>query len=156
MWFYTSQVYIFIHPHHNSGHRWNSLTKSSEAELWLFFIYAWTSGWANNRDAGDLRRQLAHCDGTVIIIVDEKRTWTYHTQCIRTKIAKGLGMICKTKKLLNFQTLWMLYYCFAYPDLNYCIEVWGDSCKVCMQTLIHLQRKFMRIITNSSLNACVD
>ena len=30
------------------------------------FICAWTGGWANNRDAGDLRRHHAHHDGTVM------------------------------------------------------------------------------------------
>ena len=29
-------------------------------------IYAWTNGWANNRDAGDLRRHHAHYDVTVM------------------------------------------------------------------------------------------
>ena len=29
-------------------------------------ICAWSNNWANNRDAGDLRRHRAHCDVTVI------------------------------------------------------------------------------------------
>ena len=36
-------------------------------------IYAWTNGWANNRDTGDLRRYCAHYDVTVmqfIIVID--------------------------------------------------------------------------------------
>ena len=33
-----------------------SLTKANDAELWCFLWSAWTKGWANNRDAGDLRR----------------------------------------------------------------------------------------------------
>ena len=38
-----------------TGHRWIPPTKASDAELWcFFFIYAWTNGCANNRDAGDL------------------------------------------------------------------------------------------------------
>ena len=32
------------------------------------------------------------------VIVDEKLTWADHIQYIRTKIAKGLGIICKAKK----------------------------------------------------------
>ena len=90
------------------------------------------------------------------VIVDEKITWADHIQYIRTKIAKGIGIICKAKKLLNFQTLCMLYYCFVYPYLDYCIEVWGDSFKTYMQTLVSLQRKVLRIITHSSWNTCVD
>ena len=30
-------------------------------------ICAWTNGWANNRDAGDLRRHLCQYEVTVII-----------------------------------------------------------------------------------------
>ena len=30
-------------------------------------ICAWTNGWANNADAGDLRRYRAHYDVTVVI-----------------------------------------------------------------------------------------
>ena len=29
-------------------------------------IYAWTNGWANNRDAGDMRRHRTHIDVTVM------------------------------------------------------------------------------------------
>ena len=36
--------------------------------LMFSLICAWTNGWANNRDAGDLRLHRAHYDVTVIII----------------------------------------------------------------------------------------
>ena len=49
----------------SSGHWRIPLTKTSDAEHW-FFICAWTNGWANNRDAGDLRHHRAHYDVTVI------------------------------------------------------------------------------------------
>ena len=34
--------------------------------LIFFFICAWTNGWSNNRDAGDLRRHRYHYDATVM------------------------------------------------------------------------------------------
>ena len=50
-----------------TGHRWIPLTKASDAELWwVFFICAWTNNWANNGNAGDLRRHCAHYDVTII------------------------------------------------------------------------------------------
>ena len=54
-----------------TGHRWIPATKVSNAELWCFFnlVCAWTNGWANNRDAGDLRRHCAHYDFTVMILI---------------------------------------------------------------------------------------
>ena len=46
----------------------DSLPKASDAELWRFlWICAWTNGWANTRDAGDLRRNRAYYDVTVMI-----------------------------------------------------------------------------------------
>ena len=33
----------------------------------VFFIYAWTNGWVNDRDAGDLRCHRAHYDVTVMM-----------------------------------------------------------------------------------------
>ena len=50
-----------------TGHRWISLTKTSDAELWCFtLIYAWTIGWINNRDVGDMRHHRAHYDVMVM------------------------------------------------------------------------------------------
>ena len=34
--------------------------------LLFSLIFAWTNGWVNNRDAGDLKRHLAHNDVTVM------------------------------------------------------------------------------------------
>ena len=50
-----------------TGHRWISLTKASDAELWCFLWFApWMNGWVNNREAGDLRRNNAHYDVIVM------------------------------------------------------------------------------------------
>ena len=35
--------------------------------LMFSLISVWRNGWVNNREAGDLRRYLAHCDVTVMI-----------------------------------------------------------------------------------------
>ena len=67
-----------------TGHRWVPITEASDifsvaGPLWgestghrcckaLIFslMYAWTNGWANSPDAGDLRRLSTHCDFTVM------------------------------------------------------------------------------------------
>ena len=46
-----------------TGRRWIPRTKASGAELWyICLICTWTNSWANNGDAGDLRRHRAHYD----------------------------------------------------------------------------------------------
>ena len=59
-----------------TGHLWGKSTShwciSPFKDQWhgafrVYFICAWTSAWANNRDAGDLRRHRAHFDVTVML-----------------------------------------------------------------------------------------
>ena len=51
--------------------------------LMFSLICAWTNGWVNNRDAGDLRRHRAHYDVFVmcriaeLITVRQKRPWLW-------------------------------------------------------------------------------
>ena len=41
----------------------------------MVFIWVWTNSWANNGDAGDLRRHLGHYD--VIVIALRRDVWRY-------------------------------------------------------------------------------
>ena len=51
-----------------TGHRWISLTKASDAELWCFlWSTPWINGWLNNREIGDLRRYRALYDVIVML-----------------------------------------------------------------------------------------
>ena len=51
----------------STDHRWIPLTKASDADFGgVFFICAWTNGWATSRDPGDLRRHRIHYDVTVM------------------------------------------------------------------------------------------
>ena len=61
-------------------------------------IWAWTNGWANNRDAGDLRCHCAHYDVTVMIWFP-KLTPAYSI-CLLTGPLAGVVAISKS----NFQT----------------------------------------------------
>ena len=46
-----------------TGHWWIPRTKAGDTELWFFsLICTGTNIWANNGDAGDLRRHCAHYD----------------------------------------------------------------------------------------------
>ena len=57
------------------------------------------------------------------VIIDYKLNWSSHVMNINKKIAKGIGIILKARKVFNNETLISLYYTFVYPYLNYCIHV---------------------------------
>ena len=40
--------------------------------------------------------------------------------------------------------------------MNYCIDVWGDTCKSYLEPLVKLQKKVLRIISYSGFNSNVD
>lgn len=83
------------------------------------------------------------------IIIDHRLDWSNHISYINTKLAKGIGILCRAKKLLNKSALLNLYNAFVFPYLIYCVEVWGNALSVHTQPLIRLQNKIVRIITNS-------
>ena len=52
-----------------TGQRWIPLTKGQWRGVLMFsLICAWTKGWVNNLDAGDLSRHRAHYDVTVMTL----------------------------------------------------------------------------------------
>ena len=80
------------------------------------------------------------------VIIDLKLSWVDHIQFIKTKISKGLGILCKAKRVLKLPTLLTLYYSFIYPYMLYCIEIWGSASKECLMSILRLQKRAVRII----------
>ena len=56
----------------STGRRWIPLTKARDAELWCFIS---TNGWANDRDAGDLRCRRTHYGVTAMGTEPQKCSW---------------------------------------------------------------------------------
>ena len=71
----------------------------------------------------------------------------------KKKVARGLGIIRKARKYLNFDALKTLYHSFVYPYLDYCIEVYGSAKNSIIEPLCRMQRKAIRLITNSHYRA---
>ena len=80
------------------------------------------------------------------VIIDCKLTWKKHISYITGKIAKGIGVITKARKLLDKETLVTLYYTFIYPYLCYCNHVWGNTFVTYLEKLFLMQKKIVRII----------
>ena len=53
----------------------------------------------------------------------------------------------QSKHLLNTQTLITLSHSFVYPYLNYAAEVWEDASNLHLRSVLKLQKKAVRIIS---------
>ena len=90
------------------------------------------------------------------VYIDDKLSWKRHITYIKGKVARSIGILNKVRRSFNKDTLHSLYYSFVYPHLVYCLEIWGNACIEYLNTLFLLQKRCVRIITNSSWNEHTD
>ena len=93
--------------------------------------------------------QHVHFTKILGIIIDDKLKWANHISYIKNKIAIGLGILLKARKVLKIKVLLQLYHSFVYPYLIYCSEVWGNAPDINLHPLIILHKKIIRIISFS-------
>ena len=81
------------------------------------------------------------------VYIDDKLNWRDHVSFVCRKVARGLGVIIKARKILKKESLISLYYSFIYPYLIYCNQIWGSACKTPIEPLFILQKRALQIIT---------
>ena len=86
------------------------------------------------------------------VTIDSKLTWEAHTKKIASKISRTLGVLKKIKRVAPHSVLRTLYNSLILTRLNYGIKAWGFA----HQSLFKIQKKAVRIITNSKYNAHTD
>ena len=70
------------------------------------------------------------------VIIDNKLNWSNQISYINANIAKGVGIICRAKKLFASSTLINLYNTFILPYIIYYVEVWGNALSIHIRPLI--------------------
>ena len=80
------------------------------------------------------------------IIIDKNLSWKYHISTISRKISKVIGVLCRLKHFLPCSVLKTIYTALINCHLNYGILLWGGKA----EPLFKLQKKAMRVITNSA------
>ena len=80
------------------------------------------------------------------VVIDNALKWSSHLEYISGKIAKGIGVIIKARKIFSAVTLLSLYNSLIMPYLSHCIHVWGKAYDTHLRHLMSLQNKVVRII----------
>ena len=83
------------------------------------------------------------------VYIDDKLNWKKHIDYISKKISRGIGVICKARRLLNMCALRTLYYSFIYPYLMYCNHVWAVTCPTNLKRIRVLQNKVISIMMSA-------
>ena len=87
------------------------------------------------------------------VILDDKLKFSEYLQYIALKISKSVGIIYRVKHLVPRKILVNLYYSLVFPYLTYCCTIWGSTYSVHLKPLEILQKKIIRLITNSGFTA---
>ena len=83
------------------------------------------------------------------VTIDEHLNWNEHIRCITTSISRNVGVLYKMKNIIPHTTLVMLYNSLILPYISYCNIVWATCAKTKINTIYLLQKKAIRICTNS-------
>ena len=85
------------------------------------------------------------------VILDEHCNWKEHIQLVQSKISKNLGIMYKSKRLLNQHCLKTLYFSFIHSYINYCNIAWASTYKTHLERIYIIQKKAARIIMNQDM-----
>ena len=80
------------------------------------------------------------------VLIDENLSWKPQISSVCTKISKSVGIIYKTRHLLNKKLLTQLYYSFIHSYLNYANIAWSSTHKTKLETLFRRQKHAIRTI----------
>ena len=83
------------------------------------------------------------------LTINENLSWKPHVDLIANKLSKYVGILNRLKRYLPQNILKTLYFSLIQSSLNYSLLAWGFNCG----RLKTLQKKVIRIITNSKYNA---
>ena len=131
----------------------NKLSINVAKTHFMVFHRARQKEYHNNITLNDSTLTQVKCIKFLGVILDDKLKWIQNISYIKNKIAKGMGIILKARKVLKKTVLYQLYNSFVFPYLIYCSEVWGTASNIHLQPLIKLQKKIIRIIDLSPYNA---
>ena len=78
------------------------------------------------------------------VFIDSNPMWKYHINYISRKIAKGIGITMKARKLLDKESSVTLYYAFIYPYWCYCNHAWGNTFISYLDKFYIMQKKLFK------------
>ena len=142
-----------LNAEHISLNNWfkaNKLSLNTKKSLFMIFHRSRIKPNVINRVVID-NHQLTQLNSAkyLDVIIDHKLNWIEHISYVKSKMSKGIGIMYKARQFLTKKTLLMLYHAYIYPDMTYCIEVWGCASQTQLNCLFLLEQKIIRIISFS-------
>ena len=82
------------------------------------------------------------------ILIHKNLTWKDHIKYVKQKVSKGIGIMYKTRHIVDQNNLKQLYFAFINSYLSYGTIIWGSACKTHLEPLYIKQKHASRIVLN--------
>ena len=83
------------------------------------------------------------------ITIDENFTFKKHVENVCKLCSRNIGVLSKVKGFLPTNAMYRLYCSLVLPYLNYGLLLWGNANKYHINKVFRLQKRAMRLISNS-------
>ena len=87
------------------------------------------------------------------VYLDDNLSFRIHINELCQKLSRSIALVNQVKNYMPLYVLKCLYHSQFMPHLLYCLPVWGSTYPSLLQPLFILQKKIIRIITNSNYDA---
>ena len=83
------------------------------------------------------------------VFFDERLKFNFHTSHLTNKLSQISSMLLKVSKFLPCHILKTLYYAHVHSILSYCINLWGGTNGIHLNSLNIMFKRIIRIINNA-------
>ena len=90
------------------------------------------------------------------VVIDEKLSFEQHIKSIKQKINSSIAMLNNIKNLIPMDIKRCLYFSHIQSHLAYCSNIYGFTYPTHLMHLYKLQKKALRVLTNSDFQANSD
>ena len=87
------------------------------------------------------------------VTIDNRLNFSTHAQHIKTRVARGIGVMKKFSHLVPRTTLRSLYFSLVYSHVMYALPVWGNSGKMNFDKIASILDKAIDVISNHTFTA---
>ena len=96
--------------------------------------------------------QLLHTNHSKFlgIHIDEPMSWKYHIEDVCVKISQVVGVLYRLRHVLPHKILLTIYNTLFLPHISYCNMIWACCAKYRSNRVFRLQKRAVRLISNSS------
>ena len=87
------------------------------------------------------------------VTLDSNLSWNEHIHNVHTSAARNIVILYKMKEFVSEKSLLILYNSLVLSHINYCNVIWGNCSLTKINSLLLLQKRAVRTITNSGFLA---